>query len=248
MKEAYGVPVVESVEEFVSMPERLGIKPWVQKHPPMGLDAYRAVAHTADLLAELNRFAPKGEVMLLEQPDGKPFTGFRSVGRDWASVFALVPDPDYPLQEERRMMPVVVEWKHGAEIIAITPPCGVPKKGESMEECGRREFTEETGFELDGEVEALTPEPIAVSGRQTTQSYMPFLGYVKEPVVRGPSRLDDTEFLKLIFVPLSVWVQAMEAGLVRECSAISTTYLAMRRLGLISFRYPYGSGRIKMMI
>lgn len=238
MREAYGVPVVGSVEEFPAVLEHLGIRPWRQVREPMDLEIYRTGELTTEVRKEVERFAPRGEAMFLETPDGKPFTGFRSVGKDWACVFALVPDPGNRNAHIREwLVPVVVEWKHGAGIIAITPPCGVPKKGESLVDCGRREFLEETGFELDGEVKFLMPAPLAVSGRQTTQQYQPCLGSVKEPVAREPSKLDANEYLKLILVPLPVWLKAIEAGLVRESSAISTTYLALRKLGLLQFTY-----------
>ena len=254
MRTAYnGVPVVESVEELPRVVAELGIVPWTYARPePMDLGEYRAmldrnesplwssvqIAPTPEEMRayreEAGRFAPKAEVLFLVPPGGtKIGTYFRSTGRDWASVFAPVPDPKDPHVPKYQLVPVVAEWKHGAEEISIGPPAGVPKKGETMEDCGRREFMEETGFELES-MEALaggvtTP----VSGRQTTQGFRAFLGKGKTPVVRGESRLDDSAYLKLMLVPLPVWLEVVAQGLTGESSAIVTTFLALRKLRLL---------------
>lgn len=267
MREAYGVPVVERAEDLMPTFAALGIQPWRETSEPMDLDAYRSMLENppisrgrtsdpdedrrrqeghrqdAERLAELQRFAPKGQAMFLETPNGRPFTGFRSVGRDWATVFALLPDPTNPNNPERSLLPVAGEWKHGAEVITIGPPCGVPKRGkpgepdEPMEACGAREFTEETGFAVDQLIK-LTPKPVAVSGRQTTQKWVGYLGHVPRPIVRGPSRLDATEDLKMALIPLSAWMDAIEQGLVLESSSIAVTCLALRKLGMLSFGIP----------
>lgn len=268
MRMAYGVPVVDSAEELPGVVEELGIRTWVQVEPPVDLETYRTrVVSTPISLAgleedsrqreeqlyELECFAPKIEVVFLRRPNGQPFRGFRSVGRNWATLFATVPDPDPHLVESarnkwwNRLVPIVAESKHGAEKVSIGPPSGVPKRGkdgapdESMADCGRREFEEETGFKL-ATVEPLAPDGFAVSARQTTQMFWPFFGNVKEPVERGKARLDETEDLRLILVRLNAWVEFVLSGMARDDSANFTTMLALRKMGLLRVGLRSGEG------
>lgn len=254
MRTAYGVPVVDSAAELPQVVEKLGIGPWEQTQAPVDVETYRELVLSMPIspdrigertarLDELNRFAPKAEVVFLQRPNGKPFRGFRSVGRNWAMVFTTVPDPDPDLADgerekwQNRLVPIVVEWKHGAEVINIAPPCGTLEKGASPRDCAIRTFEEETGFKL-AEVEPLTPEGLAVSTRQTTQMYLPCFGKVKEPIERGEVKLDRTEDLKLILVRLVAWVDFILSGAARDDNAYATTLLALHKMGLLQIGLP----------
>lgn len=251
------------------MVKELEIVPWVQIRDHMDLDRYRfqlenppimrgrtfsteelsgreeGDQQNATRLAEVQRFAPKSEAMFFETPSGKPFTGFRSVGRNWVTVFATVPDPDLASGVEvpwwNLLVPIVVEWKHGAEVTVIGPVCGEPKPGESPKDAALREFKEETGFEL-ADVVRLAPEGLAVSARQSTQTYIPLLGTVQEPVTRGEAKLDKTEHLKLVLVRLSAWVDFILSGFARDDNAYATTFLALiNKMRLLQVgSQPYG--------
>ena len=231
MDRQYGIPIVtaETIDEVL---EELGIRPWKQVRPPQDLHEYAASDLSDAARNELERFGPKGQAMFLKTPQGSPFTGFRSVGRNWATVFALIPNED---NEQDPLVPIVGEWKHGAEVITLNPPAGVPSKedrqfGEPMARCGKREFEEETGIELKS-ITALSERGIAVSSRQTTQLFFPFLGVVKEPLETKPTKLDGTEDLKPLLISLSEWMKLIDAGLVSDASAYGVTFLALRRLG-----------------
>ncbi|MBI4098716.1 MAG: NUDIX domain-containing protein [Candidatus Magasanikbacteria bacterium] len=253
-----GVPVVTSDPEMLPrVIAGLGIVPWTRSMPlPMDLDEYRVEIMSGQNLSwdsvehyvqttrerqmrreEVRRFAPKTEVLFLTPPGGGE-TGvyFRSVGRNWVSVFATVPDPDCAPEDRERwqnlLVPIVAEWKHGAEVTVIGPVYGVLEAGESPRDCAFREFREETGFEL-ADVEPLTEAGLAVSPRQSTQQYFPFLGMVKEPVTRGEAHLDKTEHLKLVFVSLWTWFNFLVSGAARDDNAYATTFLAMLKMNVL---------------
>jgi len=275
VREAYGVPVVERADDLPRVVAELGIVPWKRVGEPEDLDEYRhqlanppviavrniwpeeegAITSAKELQrllmvrrAELDRFAPRAQALLLIPPGGgKTGAYFRSVGKNWVAVFATVPDPDPDRAPEYReqwfnlLVPIVAEWKHGAEVTVIGPVYGVLEKGESPRDCALREFREETGFEL-ADVMPLTADGLAVSPRQSTQQYFPFLGRVKEPITRGTARLDATEHLKLVFVRLRAWVYFISNGLARDDNAYATTFLALAKMGLLQVGYPPGRG------
>lgn len=270
MRTAYGVPVVERAEDLPRVVQELGIVPWEQVGETMDLDVYRDQLLNQPILrartssreelegreddarrqavrqSELERFAPKGEVLFLVPPGGTEVgTYFRSKGKNWVAVFATVPDPNFETSAQAEwgnlLVPIVAEWKHGAEVTVIGPVYGMPNKGESLENCARREFEEETGFKL-ATVEQLTLDGLAVSPRQTTQMYWPFRGTVQEPVERGEARLDETEDLKLILVRLDAWVEFILSGAARDDNAYVTTFLALHKMGLLQVSLRSGGG------
>ncbi|MBI3572716.1 MAG: NUDIX domain-containing protein [Candidatus Kerfeldbacteria bacterium] len=224
MDEIFGFPRVTATNIFEVLRE-LGIKPWDHERPTMSLEEYIASDLTEEQRGEL-KFAPKSEVVFLKQPNGHPFTGFRSVGKNWATTFALLPG---------RYVPIVAEWKHGTEQISLVPPSGVMNKSDSgsWEACAKREFEEETGMVLES-VESLTGnQPLGVSSRQSTMCFYPFLGNIDGPHMRGQSKLDVTEHLKLVVISLGDWLSLIEGGWVLDQVGITTTYLALRRLHLL---------------
>lgn len=226
MKEAFGFPVVDANNVFGVLAD-LGIKPWGHTQPVQSLTDYMKGDLDDEQRAEL-RFAPKTEVVSLVDHNGRPFRGFRSVGKDWATTFALLPD---------YLLPIVGEYKHGADEVVLTPPSGVPSKvdmatGDPMLTCAHREWEEETGLRL-FHVRHLTNSPLIISGRQSTLRYSPFLGTVAEPIIKGESKLDDTEHLKMVLIPLPEWLKVIANGKGVEDCAVSVTLLAMMLLGRI---------------
>ncbi len=206
------------------------IKPWRKTTSSLLLDEYIKRDLTEAEKSDL-RFAPKAEVVFLEQPNGKPYTGFRSLGKNWATVFALLPG---------NLLPIVIEWKHGVEEITIVPPSGVPNKSdwgnaeneiEAMANCARREFEEETGIKL-GRVELLGSyeKGVAASSRQTTQRYFPFMGHDPDVSCIGKSKFDETEYIELVLTPLDEWLKMISQGLVFDQCAHSITHLALEQL------------------
>lgn len=225
MEMVYDFPLV-TAETIYPVLGELGVKPWEECRPAMPREEYISGKLTAEELAEL-RFMPSVEVTFLRDPKGHAGRYFRHHGRFWATTFALLPN-DHVI--------IVAEWKQGSTEVSIVPPSGVPTK-EDMKthdpygSCAKREFEQETGLRL-REVIKLGTKAIPVSGRQSTQRYFPYLGIVEEPVVRREAKLDSTEFLKGLIMPLTEWWKLLaEMGAVYEDCSYSVTILALTKLG-----------------
>jgi len=207
----YGFPIVNAGNIFQVLEQR-GIKKWPHVQPPITLEDYIAGSLNQVQRDEIRRFAPKSEVVFLQDPDGNSFTGFRSVGKNWVSVFTVLEDD---------LLPIVAEFKHGSETISIGFPSGVS---------GRKEIEYEVGIELKELIPLSGPEGIPISGRQSNQRFFPFLGTLPDSISPRP-KLDRTEFLQIILIPLKEWIKLIEQGKVTEDSSISLTFLALRQLG-----------------
>lgn len=222
IKTQWGIPIVMASNIFPYL-KSVGIQPWPQIEPTVSLDEYLGRDLT-DLQKNELRFAPKTEVMFLQQPDGKSFTGFRTALKPWATTFVLLPGG---------FVPIVAEWKHGTECISLAPPSGVLSKNDqgSMYLCAQREFQEETGIQIQTPIELGDPNGISLGGRGSTQRFFPFLGYAVESIYPGPTKLDNTEHIKLVLIPLDEWMEMISGGMVTEACAIITTFLALQRIG-----------------
>ena len=100
-------------------------------------------------------------------------------------------------------------------------------------DAGKREFEAETGIKL-AEVISLS-EPISSSCRQTTETFVPYLGIPEKPIVKGLSSLDETEYLHAILIPLPEWMELIDRGSVQDAYAVVVTHLALRKLGRLEF-------------
>lgn len=218
----WGIPMADR-ENVLEVFAELGIKPWKELKPPMDLTAYLASEIGQPQKDEAVRFAPKSQVVFLEQPNGKPFTGFRSTGRDWATVVTML---------KGDLIPIVGEYKHGTGCISLCNPSGVIGKADdgSFENAGRREFEEETGLTVKTMTPLGSPSGIGVSTRQSTQKCYPFLATVDESVALKPSKLDASEVLKLVLIPVRDWLAILDEKC-EEASAHLATLLALRKLG-----------------
>ncbi len=229
MKTKYGFPIVDADNVFPVVAQ-LGIARWPKVAPPKDLGEYLSGNLTPTEKEEADRFAPKSEVVFLQDPRGNLFRGFRAVAKNWATVFCLLPGD---------LVPITVEFKHGSEDICLVPPSGVPSRKDfgttnPMMECARREFLEETGIELKELIPLSGAEGNAVSPRQSTQRYFPYLGIPKQPIVRQKQSLDRHEDLRVILVPWRDWLQLIkENKIVDEC-AITVTFRALQELEMLS--------------
>lgn len=228
METRYGFPIVNAGNIFQVI-EDLGIRKWKQKGQPADLKEYAARDLSPEERDELERFAPKAEIVFLENPKGGIFRGYRSVMKNWITVVTLL-DGD--------ILPVTVEYKHGSDDIVIVPPSGVPSRKDfgtqedPMQVCAKREFWEETGIELE-KVIPLSEAGNAVTPRQSTQRFFPYLGIAKEPVIKAAQNLDKTEMLKVLLIPLNEWLRLISEGKIVDECAISITFLALQKLNRI---------------
>jgi 8-oxo-dGTP pyrophosphatase MutT (NUDIX family) len=229
----YGFPVVTAKNCFDVVKE-CGIVPWEKVREVTLTDYLKAGGDEAR--ATYEKFSPRVDVVYHLIPrQGKLFDGFRTTLKDYASVFALVDD----------MVPVTAEWKHGAGKITLVPPCGVPNKQENtiddiakrMQATAIREWKEETGFTL-AKIEPLGPsQGIFEVVRNTHVRYFPFLGEIDMSIPQGPSKLDTTEYLKMILFPIHEWLLLLETPelfegreeFCLEACARDITYLALRK-------------------
>lgn len=228
MEEKYGFPVV-SADNIFQVIENLGIRKWKQVGQPRDLKEYAGENLSQEEREELEYFAPKAEIVVLENPKGGIFRGYRAVMKNWTTVFALLDD---------NILPVTVEFKHGSNDICIVPPSGVPSrkdfgtKEDIMQVCAKREFWEETGIELEAVI-SLSGAGNAVTPRQSTQRFFPYLGIPKKPIVRTAQKLDRTEMLKILLIPLNEWLKLISEGKIVDECAISITLLALQKMGRI---------------
>ncbi len=226
MKTVHGYPVV-TADTLQDVLEALGLRAWEKIAATVSLQEYARRALTGDQQAEL-RFAPNAEVLFLQNPEtAATFTAFRTAAKSWATTFALVPN-----DEHGPLVPIVAEWKHGVEEVTLVPPSGVMSKvdNNSWYNAAKREFAEETGFALE-EVTVLCDHTLqGASTRQNTSGVYPFVGLLKKPVERMPSKLDKNELLHVLLFPVEEWLDVLDRGDAHDQCAVAVTHLALRWL------------------
>lgn len=200
--------------------QKTRIRPWERTAAPKSIWEYLGIQLKEEQKQKIH-FAPKVEVPTFQNPKTKEsYEGWRTTGGDWATVFALLPN---------NLVVTAIEYKHGVEEVIIGLPAGVAKSGENMEEVVRRELLEETGFMAKKIIPLGDPQKgIAVSTRKATTCCFGFLAYdakkVKEP------ELDEDEDIEVGLVKLDQWLSMIERGIVRDASAVTTTFLALHAL------------------
>ncbi len=231
MPTKYGFPIVDA-DNIFNVIDKLGIKKWPRLEQPVSLGEYLSRDLSAAERREAELFMPKAEAILFRKPNGGTFNGFRSVNKDWATVFTLLPDD---------LIPITIEFKHGSEIICVVPPSGVPNRKDfesdfPMASCAKREFQEETGIELEEVIPVGSPAGDSVSPRQSTQRYFPFLGIPKIPISQVKPRVDENEYLKVVLISLKEWMKLIEGKKIEDLCANSTTWATLYHLGRAKIR------------
>jgi hypothetical protein len=244
LKTYLGIPVVTSTNVF-DVVRQLGIKPWIETRPPMPLSAWLQTASEAEH-SIYERFGPKPEVQFLAQPEGanagKEDIFFRMIYKPWVTVVAIISGE----KGEGPFIPLAVEWKQGNRLATLTPVSGVAGKAEAgmsirdaMRAAGKREFLEETGFELEHIELVGARNGFYDQVRATDLRFFAAAGRVKLPLgERKPTKLDGNEFIKLVLMDVFEWLNLLEDGVVHEgfcleSCATTATYLALRRFGLL---------------
>ncbi len=205
MKKIFGLPLV-TAGNALKIAEQLGIRPWPVIEEAMSLSQYATRNLTEQERKDLQNFSPKGEALILRQPNGEPYTGIRHRGKPWATTFTILPGPGgVPY------VPIAVEYKHGANKVLFVPPSGVISGQDegSWEKAAKREFEEEAGIRL-AMILPLADGGIPANGRKSTDEYHPFLGRPVLPIELIPTKLDKTEHLKTVVFTLSEWLKFLE--------------------------------------
>lgn len=196
------------------------IKAWKRLEEPTPLWQSLGITLTPEQQTKV-KFAPIPEMVVLENPRIGRYEGWRTPGGSWTTIFALTPKDE---------VVCLIEYKHGVEEVIIGLPAGTIKKDEDLMEALRRELLEETGFTAK-KIEALG-DPIkgtAVSARKASARYFSFVGTNLEKTA-DPTP-DEDEHLETAYVPLAEWLKMIDRGMIRESSAITTTFMALRKLG-----------------
>ena len=231
-----GFPVVTAANCFDTV-RSLGIKAWPKKKEKVLIVEWLKTA-TPGQVADYNRFAPKSFAVQYENPyNGDNFDAFRVEFKPYSLVFALIDG----------YVAVTAEWKHGNDKITFVPVCGVqgkaeahlPTLAEQMMAVAFREFKEETGIELESLTPLSSSNGMYYSVRNSETRCFPYLGIVKLPIEKGPTKFDDTEQLVMVLFPLEEWLNLLENnelfdqnpdyGL-EDCSK-AATYAALRHMG-----------------
>jgi hypothetical protein len=251
---AYGLPVVTAGTVFSTLAQR-GIGPWKELRCEPLLDWLGSPSRTKAELLDFARFGPKAEVVYCLKPPAGPLTeaerefiGFRERARPWITTLVLLPNPD---DQSDPFVVIVGEFKHGAWVVSIAPPSGVPNAGDRLRRnpwiaCAKRVFKSETGLRL-SHVRLLTAGPTPLSGRQSDQGYLPAIGLVREPIPVSP-QADPVEgrYLRTLLIPWRQWL-LFQTRCTEVCSrdvtwlATLTTDIApepFRRHDLLALRHP----------
>lgn len=203
--------------------ERAGVKRWPRiEQDPIPLNDYMCRDLSEAQRSEL-RFAPKSEVILFQDPRGKPYASFRTKGKCGTSVFVLLPG-DFVV--------IGAEFKGGLNAISLLPPGGQLELGDDIATRGKMEFEAETGIKLE-RVISLVPAGAGPNFRQMDLLDYPCLGIPKIPLTIIPLQQEGTEFVTTVLIPLVEWLKLIENAHSEsvELNSIAVTYLALRKLG-----------------
>lgn len=121
------------------------------------------------------------------------------------------------------------QFRHAAEDFMLELPGGMPSAPERDIPTVIAELSEETGYNISGEIRALTRHPIYFDPASSTMLFQPFLarGCWKRT---DDLKLDVAEQIEVVKMPIDDWLYRIERGAVRDAKSIVTTFLAMRAL------------------
>ncbi len=196
------------------------IKPWKKIGGPTPVWESLGITLTPEQRKRI-KFAPAAEISTFENPRTGRYEGWRTGGGSWATIFALTPDDK---------VVSVIEYKHGVEEVVIGLPAGAMLANEDPAEGVRRELLEETGFTA----RKIIPlgDPAKGTGAACRKSAARYFGFAATDLEKtGDPSPDEDEDIETAFVPLSEWLVMIDRGMVREGSAISTTFMGLRKLG-----------------
>lgn len=200
---------------------RTRVKLWPKLSPAKSLWDYLTIPLTPEQQNKI-RFAPIPEVVTLQNPKTGPYEGWRTAGGNWVTIFPLTSDQN---------VVTVIEYKHGVDEVVIGLPAGNYKAGEDVAAAIQRELLEETGFSAKTIIPlADSVKGIGVSCRKSTARYFSFLAQDLVQTTNSTAEADADEDIEAALIPLQEWLTMIERGLVRESSAIVTTFLALRAL------------------
>ena len=144
----------------------------------------------------------------------------------------VVPSIIFPVTPNLEVV-ALKQFRYGVNEMVIEIPGGCPYEGETAEEIARKELEEETGFTAEHFVNLGHSRWFEPANCITL--YMPILATECRKVCEP--HLDETEFAEVILYSFPEWVRNIRSGEIRDSKTITTTFLALQHLNLISFRF-----------
>lgn len=152
-------------------------------------------------------------------PNGKPKTAFLSGTGEYVVGFAVTPDCLETI--------LVKEYRPGPERLVTDLPCGSLNQGEDPAVGMMRELREETGFS--GDIEFINT---CHTGPYSTQLRHTF--FIKNCVKVGEQKLDLDEFIEVVKMPISLFInELLLSGLTINSAA---AFFALEKLGLFNVK------------
>lgn len=125
------------------------------------------------------------------------------------------PDPEVIL---------VRQYRYAAGGFVLETPAGIPKDGESYEECARRELEEETGFK--GKEFQFLTQLFSTPGFTNEVIHL----YLASGLSKGTIARDQDEFIEVVTMPFSRALDAVRVGEIRDAKSAASLLFVDRFL------------------
>lgn len=130
-------------------------------------------------------------------------------------------------------IPLVKQYKHGAQGVQIEFPAGYIDKGETAESAARRELLEETGYACKSLTKLIDAYPNPTKVRGMYHYFLAEECFISEI---NDSKQDETESIELILKsPMEVF-EMLRSGKIKAHSSIACGFMGLQALNLLSFK------------
>lgn len=161
----------------------------------------------------------------VELPSGKRLEDYSVwAEKDVVSIFAITEDNKIPL---------VKQYKHGAQDVLVEFPAGYVDENESPEETVRREFLEETGYDYKKLTKLAETYPNPTKVRST---YHFFLAEGCSLSKSNPHKQDETENIEVLLKSPQEVFRMLVSNEIRTSTSIVTGFMGLQKLGFVTFR------------